>query len=105
MGVLSELEQTDLVAACDLRPEVRQRVTARYPALRMVASVDDLLSDERIQAVVIATEARTHFALGSAALQAGKHVLCEKPLTTEVAEAVALAPPGMSAAVAVEAPG
>ena len=91
LRVFSELEQTELIAACDLRPQMRQRVTARYPGVRAVASVDELLSDERVEAVVVATEARTHFAIASQALRAGRHVLCEKPLTTEVAEAIALA--------------
>jgi predicted dehydrogenase len=91
LRVFSELEQTKLVAACDLRPEIRQRVAARYPAVRVVASVEELLGDERIQAVVVATEARTHFTIASAALRGGKHLLCEKPLTTQVEEAVALA--------------
>lgn len=91
LRVLSELEQTKLVVACDTRPDIRQRVAARYPGVRVVASVDELLSAEDIQAVVVATDARSHFALASAALRAGKHTLCEKPLTTQVEEAVALA--------------
>lgn len=91
LRVFSELENTELVAACDMRPQIRQRVALRYPGVRTLASVDELLSDERIQAVVVATEARTHFAIASAALRGGKHILCEKPLTTQVEEAVALA--------------
>lgn len=91
LRVFSELENTELVAACDMRSQIRQRVALRYPGVRVVASVDELLSDERIQAVVVATEARTHFAVASAALRGGKHILCEKPLTTQVEEAVALA--------------
>lgn len=91
LRVFSEVENTELVAACDMRPQIRQRVMARYPAVRAVASVEELLGDERIQAVVVATEARTHFAIASAALRAGKHILCEKPLTTQVEEAIALA--------------
>ncbi len=91
LRVLTELEQSVLVAACDVRPAVRQQVAARYPGVRVMASAEELLSDDSLQAVVIATEARSHFALASAALRAGKHVLCEKPLTTRLEEAVALA--------------
>jgi predicted dehydrogenase len=90
LRVLSELEHTELVAACDLRPHIRQWVTKRYPGVHVVASVDELVDDGQLQAVVVATEARTHFAIASAALRAGKHILCEKPLTTEVGEARAL---------------
>ena len=95
LRVLSELEYTKLVAACDLRPHIRQWVTKRYPGVRVVASMDELINDEHIQAVVVATEAHSHFAIVSGALRAGKHILCEKPLTTQVEEARALARPGM----------
>lgn len=91
LRVLSELDMTKLVGVCDQRPEVREQVAARYPGVRVVASTDELLSDSQMQAIVVATEAKTHFAIASSALQAGKHILCEKPLTTNVEEAIALA--------------
>jgi predicted dehydrogenase len=90
LRVLTELDTTELVAACDLRAEIRERVSARYPRARVVESVDELLADESVEAVVVATEARAHFAAVEAALRAGKHVLCEKPLTVEVEQALAL---------------
>jgi predicted dehydrogenase len=91
LRVLSELEQTTLAAAFDLRPEVRERVALRYPALRMCASLDEVFTDETVQAVVVATEARAHVAVVSAALHAGKHVLCEKPLALRLDDAFSLA--------------
>jgi predicted dehydrogenase len=91
LRVLTESDDTELSAACDQRPDVRARVGARYPATRVVATLDELLADDAVEAVVVATEARSHFAVVAAALRAGKHVLCEKPLTTTTTEAVALA--------------
>jgi predicted dehydrogenase len=91
LRVLSELEQTQLVAAFDLRPEVRARVALRYPGVRMCGSLEDVLADDTVQAVVVATEARSHTLVVAAALRAGKQVLCEKPLTLKLDEAIALA--------------
>lgn len=54
------------------------------------ASFEDVLADSAIDGVSIAAPAELHFKLASAALQAGKHVFVEKPLTIDVGEAVAL---------------
>ncbi len=91
LRALSELEQTTLAAAVDLRPDVRERVALRYPAARLSASLEDVLEDETVQAVVVATEARSHVPVVTAALRAGKHVLCEKPLALKLDDAIALA--------------
>lgn len=90
LRVLTELEQTVLTAAYDLRPEVLAQVATRYPAARIVNSLEELLQDEQVQAVVVATEARSHVDIASAALRAGKHVLCEKPLALHAQDALAL---------------
>jgi UDP-2-acetamido-3-amino-2,3-dideoxy-glucuronate N-acetyltransferase len=45
-----------------------------------------VLADEEVRGVIIATPAETHFRLAAAAIEAGKHVLVEKPLTLDVAE-------------------
>jgi predicted dehydrogenase len=66
----------------------------RYPSLRTYERFDDVLSDENIDAVAIATPVSSHFPLGKAALEAGKHVFVEKPLaasSSEGAELVRLA--------------
>lgn len=90
LRVLTELDDTALVAACELRPAVRERVAARYPGVRVVGSLDELLNED-VEAVVVAVEARSHHEVVSAALRAGKHVLCEKPLAVELEHAVELA--------------
>lgn len=90
LRVLSELDETTFVAACDLRPEVRARVAARHPSAEVVADLDALLAQD-VDAIVVATEAQSHFPVVAAALRAGKHVLCEKPLTVAVDQAMELA--------------
>ncbi len=69
-----------LHAVCDARQEARQEVAAKFPGLRTEADSALLLADPAVNAVVIATPAETHFALASAALEAGKDTFVEKPL-------------------------
>jgi predicted dehydrogenase len=71
---------------CDLDEERARAVLGRYTTVKATASYDDVLSDPAVAAVAIATPAATHFDLARAALEAGKHVLLEKPLTPTVAE-------------------
>lgn len=68
-------------------PERRDYVTSRYPEISVTEDAGDIIGDADVDAVVVATPAESHFALASDALKAGKHVLVEKPLTLDVAEA------------------
>ena len=54
----------------------------QYPAVVATTSFDEVLADPQLQAVAIATPTRTHFPLALRALEAGKHVLVEKPMTS-----------------------
>lgn len=70
---------------------VDQDASARVKAQRLYGcktaeQLDDILTDSALDAVVIATPARTHYMLAQAALNAGKHVFVEKPLTMDVNE-------------------
>jgi predicted dehydrogenase len=65
-------------------------VRRRYPAVNTTTDVRELLRDPRIDAVVVATPVSSHFELAWAALQAGKHVLVEKPIAGTVGEACRL---------------
>jgi predicted dehydrogenase len=87
---LHELPDADLVAACDLRPELLEKIRSRYPSVGTTTSYDDVLQDETIEAVCIATPVATHHPLATAALKAGKHVFVEKPLAGSVAQATDL---------------
>lgn len=74
------------VTICDLSEERLATLVERHPALHSTTEYHDLLRDSAIDAIVIATPIRTHHRLATAALQAGKHVLVEKPLTASVDE-------------------
>ncbi|MFL5944729.1 MAG: Gfo/Idh/MocA family protein [Gaiellaceae bacterium] len=82
-----------LAALCDLDEGLRERFGTRHPNARMFADYDDLLADDSIDGVVIATPVPTHYALAKRALEAGKHALVEKPpamRASEMEELVAL---------------
>jgi len=86
LGVLSHL--------CDLDPALRATFASRYPSVRVTDSFEELLAADDVRGVVIATPVPTHHALAKQALEAGKHVLVEKPpamRAVEIDELVALA--------------
>jgi predicted dehydrogenase len=79
---------------CDLDEELRSTFAARYPSVQVTGAFDEMLADPAVQGVVIATPVPTHYALAKQALEAGKHVLVEKPpamRATEIDELVAIA--------------
>ena len=67
---------------CDLREERLTPLQKVYPGLKTCTRATELINDPEIDAVVIATPVSSHFELAMAALQAGKHVLVEKPLAS-----------------------
>jgi predicted dehydrogenase len=87
---LHELPSVEVVAVCDERAERRDLVTRRYPSVTPYADFADVLGNDEIDAVAIATPVSSHFELASAALGAGKHVFVEKPLASSSAEAIEL---------------
>lgn len=76
-----------LAAICDRDARRRTEAQAHCPGARTVERAEELLADPTIDALAIATPARSHFALACAALVAGKHVFVEKPLATAAEEA------------------
>lgn len=79
-----------LQGVADHSAEHRHRAGLAHPGVELWPSGESLLSDPRIDAVVIATPVHTHFQLALAALRAGKHVLLEKPLAGTSEQALAL---------------
>ncbi len=63
------------------------RIQGAYPNITIVTDINDALSDTSVDGIVIATPVYTHFPLAKLALEQGKHVLLEKPMTGTVAEA------------------
>jgi predicted dehydrogenase len=84
-------EQYELVAFCDLDPERAQAVADRYAIGWATTSYDELLARAEIDIIDLCTPAGLHVAQTTAALQAGKHVICEKPLAGSLAEVDGLA--------------
>jgi predicted dehydrogenase len=74
----------------DLRADRLALVRARYPSVKVTADFRELLSDRRVDAVVIATPVSSHYDLAMQALGAGRHVLVEKPFTTRSEDAMRL---------------
>jgi predicted dehydrogenase len=84
---LRELETAELVTVCDLRQDLLHTVKRRYSDVTVTTEYTDVLDDESIDAVVIATPVSTHRALAEAALSAGKHTFVEKPLAASSVDA------------------
>lgn len=76
----------DLVAVTRGRPELAESFAKTFDAPRWYPRWPDLLVDRDIQAVYIATPVHLHAAQTIAAAEAGKHVLCEKPMAMDVSE-------------------
>jgi predicted dehydrogenase len=86
---LASLPETELAGVCDLDASVRDRVKRQYPGVFVTDSPAELF--KRVEAVVIASTARTHAALGRTAVEAGIPALIEKPFALTVADAEGLA--------------
>jgi len=76
-----------MAAICDLSETRLDNLQRRHPSLRTTTSFEDVLSDDSIDAVAIATPVASHYPLAKRALEAGKHVLLEKPLTPSTEDA------------------
>lgn len=83
-------EDAEVRAICDLDPERLAKQGRLYPAPRATSDYSVLLDDDEIQAIAICTPVQTHYPLARAALEAGKHVMLEKPLTDSVESAESL---------------
>ncbi|HZY86049.1 MAG TPA: Gfo/Idh/MocA family oxidoreductase [Gemmataceae bacterium] len=81
---------TEVAAVCDASPARLEAVGKTYGHLKLVASLDQLL-ELPLDAVAIATPVSTHYPLATRCLEAGRHVLVEKPLAASANEAQALA--------------
>lgn len=79
-------DESKLVACCDLSQERRDAIAELYPDVWLTDNYQELLDSPDVDAIVVATPARTHFKMASEALKHGKHVLVEKPLAMNVEE-------------------
>jgi predicted dehydrogenase len=75
-----------VLSVVDLSKERCDYVRELYPSIMVTDNANQAFRDPQISAVIIATPVATHFGLAMKALEAGKHILVEKPLATTVAE-------------------
>lgn len=83
----AENPNAELRWMCDTDAARLAQIGRRYPSARTADDYRRVLDDERLDAVVIATPVATHYPFARAALEAGKHVLIEKPLTGDARQA------------------
>jgi predicted dehydrogenase len=84
---VAEHERSQLTWLCDRREHVLQTTSRRHPQAAVTTSYEEMLAAPDLDAVAIVTPVSTHYELARAALDAGKHVLIEKPLASSSAEA------------------
>ena len=90
----SQIPEAELACCCDSDEDKRKAIEQSYPGVATTGNFDDILADDSIAAVIIASSAVAHHPLAKAALEAGKHVYVEKPLalsTVHAEELVSLA--------------
>ncbi len=84
---LARLPNIHFKYCCDISASRLQTIKQQFPGVNITTRFEDLLEDRALDGMVLATSAPTHFDLAQKALQAGKHLLVEKPLTLNAADA------------------
>ena len=82
----AELDGAHVKWCADKRPDRLALVKKRYPSISVTEDPQRIFNDPEVNAVVIATPVSAHYLLAKQALEHGKHVLVEKPMTRSVAE-------------------
>ncbi len=89
--LISSVEGLELAAVVERHGD---QAAQRYPGITVYRTLEELLAEPSIDLVVVATPSGTHFEVSRQALQAGKHVVADKPVapkSEEIAELIALA--------------
>ena len=91
--------RVELAGICDVMPERAAAMAQQFGVRRVYASAEEMIADPMIEMIDVCTPTDTHVALSMAAIDAGKHVLCEKPIARSAEEAFALAKAANAAGV------
>ena len=83
----AESPATELIAVSDMSEQRLAEALGRHPGIAVTTDCEEIFNDPEIEAVAIATPVSTHYPLGMAALEAGKHLLMSKPLSETSAHA------------------
>jgi len=84
---LKQVEEAKIVALADIKPHRAEMTAKRFKVKSWYADYYDLLEREDVDAVVVATPHPTHAQIAVDAIEAGKHVIIQKPMTTSVKDA------------------
>ena len=82
----SHISSCNMYMCCDLDENRLKRMKTLYPSIETRKDYQDMVSLDEVDAVAIATPVRTHYEIAKNCLNAGKHVMIEKPITSSVAE-------------------
>jgi predicted dehydrogenase len=82
----AKARNADLYAICDVAPDLLERMAWTHKPACTFLAYEDMLADPELDAVIVATSDAYHVPASIAALEAGKHVLCEKPVGIQVEE-------------------
>ncbi|MBI5835774.1 MAG: Gfo/Idh/MocA family oxidoreductase [Candidatus Eisenbacteria bacterium] len=86
LPVLKKMPDVEIVGLCDTDRDKARRVAQKFGVENVTGNLDDFLKNEEMDAVHVCTPNYLHAPMTVAALQAGKHVLCEKPMARNSAE-------------------
>jgi predicted dehydrogenase len=84
---LRSLEGCQVVGICDQSPAARKRIQSANPGIPVYSDHNELVSSREVDVIAVITPVWTHFEVAKTALENGKHVFVEKPLTSSVAQA------------------
>ncbi len=85
--VFNACDRTEMISLCDLDPDRVRRLLKNYPTIEGLTDPDAMMRRPDIDLIVIATPVGSHFDLARAAIEKGKHVLVEKPITERTEQA------------------
>jgi predicted dehydrogenase len=86
----AEIPDTRVLMCCDKRTERLDFINKRYPSIKTTTNYDEMVENPEINAIAIATHGETHYHLAKRAIENGKHVFVEKPMTMVADESLQL---------------
>lgn len=92
-----QIPACDMAVCCDKDEQRLEHMRDLYPGIKTTTDYDDLVGDPTLDAIAVCTHVSAHYPLAKKALEAGKHVLVEKPFTARVEEAEELVELGKKA--------
>lgn len=88
--IVDALKTTKCIYACDAFQPALDRIKSSYPLINVTTSLDTVCSSEDVDAVIVVVPATKHFEVARKVLLAGKHLLIEKPFTTNEKDGIEL---------------